>query len=151
MEERPGRTWLLYALLPLGTSLLLLACVCLLCFLRRIQGGLQFPFALYATQLEFLFLGPIHFQLVIVFFLARNARGTTGFQQKTEWIDLGSHQTWSSILTTPQCQPRVVAKHTPGWNFLILYTPILTVYRRHSPKVQPSQRTGCSHLWNQHV
>ncbi|XP_052015215.1 B- and T-lymphocyte attenuator isoform X2 [Apodemus sylvaticus] len=38
MKERPGRTWLLYTLFPLGALLLLLACVCLLCCLKRIQG-----------------------------------------------------------------------------------------------------------------
>ncbi|XP_006521971.1 B- and T-lymphocyte attenuator isoform X2 [Mus musculus] len=43
MEERPGRTWLLYTLLPLGALLLLLACVCLLCFLKRIQGKEKKP------------------------------------------------------------------------------------------------------------
>ncbi|XP_021065501.1 B- and T-lymphocyte attenuator isoform X2 [Mus pahari] len=42
-EERPGRTWLFYALLPLGALLLLLACVCLLCFLKRIQGKEKKP------------------------------------------------------------------------------------------------------------
>lgn len=52
MEERPGRTWLLYALLPLGTSLLLLACVCLLCFLRRIQGKEKKPSDLAGRERE---------------------------------------------------------------------------------------------------
>ncbi|XP_034371444.1 B- and T-lymphocyte attenuator isoform X2 [Arvicanthis niloticus] len=43
MEERPGRTWLFYTLLTLGALLLLLACVCLLCFLKRIQGKEKKP------------------------------------------------------------------------------------------------------------
>lgn len=43
MKERPDRTWLLYTLFPLGAVLLLLACVCLLCFLKRIQGKEKKP------------------------------------------------------------------------------------------------------------
>ncbi|KAH0512816.1 B- and T-lymphocyte attenuator, partial [Microtus ochrogaster] len=43
MEERGSRTWLLYSLLPVVPLLLLLACFCLVCFLKRHQGGLQFP------------------------------------------------------------------------------------------------------------
>ncbi|GAB1300304.1 B- and T-lymphocyte attenuator [Apodemus speciosus] len=43
MKERPDRTWLLYTLFPLGALLLLLACVSLLCFLKRIQGKEKKP------------------------------------------------------------------------------------------------------------
>ncbi|XP_028641063.1 B- and T-lymphocyte attenuator isoform X2 [Grammomys surdaster] len=43
MEERPGRTWLLYTLLTLGALFLLLACVGMLCFLKRIQGKEKKP------------------------------------------------------------------------------------------------------------
>ncbi|KAK7821236.1 hypothetical protein U0070_000182, partial [Myodes glareolus] len=38
MEETGSRTWLLYSLLPLVPLLLLLACFCLVCFLKRHQG-----------------------------------------------------------------------------------------------------------------
>lgn len=38
MEERTGKTWLLYRLLPLVALPLLLVCFCLLCFLKRHQG-----------------------------------------------------------------------------------------------------------------
>ncbi|KAM7322057.1 hypothetical protein ACRRTK_018898 [Alexandromys fortis] len=38
MEERGSRTWLLYSLLPVVALLLLLACFCLVCFLKRHQG-----------------------------------------------------------------------------------------------------------------
>ncbi|CAO2631848.1 B- and T-lymphocyte attenuator, partial [Lemmus lemmus] len=38
MEERASRTWLLYSLLPLVALLLLFACFCLVCFLKRHQG-----------------------------------------------------------------------------------------------------------------
>ncbi|XP_005345081.1 B- and T-lymphocyte attenuator isoform X1 [Microtus ochrogaster] len=38
MEERGSRTWLLYSLLPVVPLLLLLACFCLVCFLKRHQG-----------------------------------------------------------------------------------------------------------------
>ncbi|XP_031219853.1 B- and T-lymphocyte attenuator isoform X1 [Mastomys coucha] len=43
MEERPGKTWLLSTLLPSGALLFLLACVCLLCSLKRMQGKEKKP------------------------------------------------------------------------------------------------------------
>ncbi|XP_038202576.1 B- and T-lymphocyte attenuator isoform X2 [Arvicola amphibius] len=38
IEERGSKTWLLYSLLPVVALLLLLACFCLVCFLKRHQG-----------------------------------------------------------------------------------------------------------------
>lgn len=42
-EERSGRTWLLYVSLPFGALLLLLACFCMVCFLKRLQGKEKKP------------------------------------------------------------------------------------------------------------
>ncbi|XP_076404997.1 B- and T-lymphocyte attenuator [Peromyscus maniculatus bairdii] len=42
-EERLDMIWLLYSLLPLGALPLLLACFCLVCFLKRRQGKGKMP------------------------------------------------------------------------------------------------------------
>ncbi|CAO2631868.1 B- and T-lymphocyte attenuator [Lemmus lemmus] len=44
MENRASKTWLFYRLLPLVALLLLLVCFCLVSFLKRHQGVLQFLF-----------------------------------------------------------------------------------------------------------
>ncbi|CAO2631862.1 B- and T-lymphocyte attenuator [Lemmus lemmus] len=87
MEERASRTWLLYSLLPLVALLLLLACFCLVSFLKRHQDGLQFPSALMCHTLGICFPALMDFlAFFFFFFLDNDSWGTTGFHWKTECI-----------------------------------------------------------------